>query len=43
MRQSKNVLNDTYLANLGEQRWELAGAAIGEHGQVQAFFKRVKR
>ncbi|MBX7233528.1 MAG: hypothetical protein K1X65_04030 [Caldilineales bacterium] len=33
---------DAYLATLGEQGWELAGAANGEHGQLDAFFKRRK-
>lgn len=34
---------DAFLADLGEQGWELAGAANGEHGQLHAFFKRVKK
>lgn len=34
---------DAYLAYLGEQGWELAGAANGEHGQLHGFFKRGKR
>lgn len=34
---------DATLAEMGEQGWELAGVANGEHGQLHAFFKRVKR
>lgn len=33
---------DSYLAVLGEQGWEMAGAASGEHGQLHGFFKRGK-
>ncbi len=34
---------DSYLTHLGEQGWELAGAAHGGHGQLDAFFKRIRR
>lgn len=34
---------DIYLAQLGGEGWEMAGVAMGEYGQLHAFFKRTKR